>query len=207
MPRPAYDHIENTLLETCKDLFLHKGIRDTEMQEIANRAGISRSTLYRYMADKDELAFRVATDLLVDVINHCLADAKEPDQNGLEKLRRFSRELAREVTERPGLARFLEEMDILYGAYQSDRPEVKLYVESMEKLMHRQAQFLFEGLADGSIRSIEEPMRFAAILSHTIFSLAKSSTMSGLLRDTSYAATDLAEIHRAIDFMLNSVRA
>ena len=49
MPRPAYDKVQDSLLEACKKLFLENGIRDTEMQQIAAagiaRAGVSSATV------------------------------------------------------------------------------------------------------------------------------------------------------------------
>ena len=207
MARPAYDRTQEQILDACKELFLLNGIRDTEMQQIAVRAGVSRSTLYRYNSDRDQLVFMVATDLMFEMTNSCLAFSTEGGVSGCEKLRSFSHELARRVVTTPGFIRFLSEMDLMYGSRTLDYPEARLFIEGMEKLTHREAQFLFEGLADDSIRGMEDPMGFTAILIHTIYGLAKCTIMGGLLGGRRYTASNLEEIDRAIDMMLEQVRA
>ncbi len=207
MPRPAYDKVQNSLLEACKKLFQENGIRDTEMQQIAVEAGISRSTLYRYITDKDQLVFMVATDLIFELVNRCLSHAMEPNANGLTKLRNFSYILAREIVSQPGLARFLTEFNLLYGSRQFDMPEARMYTEGMDKLMHREAQFLFEGLSDGSIRPMDEPMLFATILIHTIYGLSKLTITANLFSGSTYALPSERIIQNAVDILIDSIKA
>ena len=207
MPRPAYDKVQNSLLEACKKLFLENGIRGTEMQQIASEAEISRSTLYRYISDKDQLVFMVATDLMFEMTNFCLNRAVDSEANGLAKLRHFSCILTQFLLSHPELVRFLAEFDLMYGTRSFDIPEAKLYTEGMDKLRYREAQFLFEGLSDGSIRSMDDPMRFASILSHTIYGLAKSSLAGMLLAGNSYSVPNESLILNAVDILIDSIRA
>lgn len=46
---------ENKLLEVSFDLFTEKGIRDTSVQEITDKAGLAKGTFYLYFKDKYEL--------------------------------------------------------------------------------------------------------------------------------------------------------
>ncbi len=43
------------ILDTAYDLFARRGIRDVGVDEIVERAGIARATLYRHFKSKDEL--------------------------------------------------------------------------------------------------------------------------------------------------------
>jgi len=45
----------NTLLDAAKRIFLAEGYHGTSMQDIADRAGISKMTLYRHFKEKEEL--------------------------------------------------------------------------------------------------------------------------------------------------------
>ncbi len=45
-----------TILDTAWKLFLEKGFFDTQMKDVADAAGVSRTSLYRYFQDKAELA-------------------------------------------------------------------------------------------------------------------------------------------------------
>jgi AcrR family transcriptional regulator len=43
------------ILETAYDLFSHRGIRDVGVDEIIERAGVAKATLYRHFPSKDDL--------------------------------------------------------------------------------------------------------------------------------------------------------
>ncbi len=49
------DDIEKRILDSAKDLFLHYGFDKTTMNDIANKAGVSKSTIYTRWKKKDEL--------------------------------------------------------------------------------------------------------------------------------------------------------
>ena len=46
---------ENSLFETAFKLFTEKGIKDTSIQEIADKAGVGKGTFYLYFKDKYDL--------------------------------------------------------------------------------------------------------------------------------------------------------
>ncbi len=55
------------ILDAAETLFLAKGLENTTMGEIAKEAGIHRTTLYRYFADRDPIAFEVAIRMLKEI--------------------------------------------------------------------------------------------------------------------------------------------
>jgi AcrR family transcriptional regulator len=54
----------NAILEAAEKLFLEVGIENTHMIDIAERTGITRVTLYRYFANRDEVALAVHRRLM-----------------------------------------------------------------------------------------------------------------------------------------------
>lgn len=60
----------NTILETAESYFIENSISGTSMENIAQNAGISRQTLYRYYSSKDELAFAVEIEVLKKILGH-----------------------------------------------------------------------------------------------------------------------------------------
>ncbi len=53
------------LVETAFDLFVERGFANVSMEDVAQAAGVSRSTLYRRFPTKDDLVFEVPTRWIV----------------------------------------------------------------------------------------------------------------------------------------------
>jgi AcrR family transcriptional regulator len=73
------------ILDAAEKLFLEVGIDKSTMVDIAERTGISRVTLYRYFANRDEVA--VAVHLRLMEINSHAAEV-DPQDHSLEGYRR-----------------------------------------------------------------------------------------------------------------------
>lgn len=56
------------ILEAALDLFVEKGFSATRMEEIAQRAGVTKGTLYLYFPSKEALFRSVVTETLVPVL-------------------------------------------------------------------------------------------------------------------------------------------
>lgn len=58
------EELRARILETAEALFLERGIESTAMGDIASRLGVSRVTIYRYFANRDEIAVEVQVRML-----------------------------------------------------------------------------------------------------------------------------------------------
>lgn len=70
---------EKHIADIAMQEFAKYGFRKTTMQDVADAAGVSRQTLYNYVATKDELLKLVARHYFADAIHQCeteLAQAK-----------------------------------------------------------------------------------------------------------------------------------
>ena len=75
-------HRKNTILEAARHLFFEKGYRTT-MDEIADRAELSKGTLYIYFKSKDELYVSVIVEgfrILEKRMREALAKAEGPEE-------------------------------------------------------------------------------------------------------------------------------
>jgi AcrR family transcriptional regulator len=52
---------KNKILNSARTLFIEKGMNETTMQDVAVLSGLSRRTVYRFFAEKETLAYEVAT--------------------------------------------------------------------------------------------------------------------------------------------------
>ncbi len=61
------DRRRHQVFNASVHLFLEKGFQETTMQEIAEAAGMGKSTLYDYFKTKDEILFSVVEDEIYDL--------------------------------------------------------------------------------------------------------------------------------------------
>ena len=81
-PARAFSSTEERILTAALGLIGRRGVRRLGMQEIAEAAGVSRGTLYRYFPSKDHvLAAAAAYDAqrFSDGLNEVLANADSPE--------------------------------------------------------------------------------------------------------------------------------
>jgi AcrR family transcriptional regulator len=74
------------LLANALELFSQGGYRETSLQEIASKLGITRPLFYYYFESKDELLWRIIGHLGDDLLAHARPIA-EYDEEPVEKLR------------------------------------------------------------------------------------------------------------------------
>ncbi|HET7329084.1 MAG TPA: TetR/AcrR family transcriptional regulator [Nocardioidaceae bacterium] len=55
-PRPRSSPARDRLIDTAYELFSTRGIRDVGIDELIDRAGVAKATLYRHFDGKDDLA-------------------------------------------------------------------------------------------------------------------------------------------------------
>ncbi|MBQ9371833.1 MAG: TetR/AcrR family transcriptional regulator [Thermoguttaceae bacterium] len=87
------DHSQrrNLILERAFELFAEEGFAGVTYQKIANRCGISRTSIYKYFNDKDQIfiyAIKRSTDKISAIAKKVVA---RPDLSAAEKLRRILR--------------------------------------------------------------------------------------------------------------------
>lgn len=75
-----------SILNAAEKLFLHNGLKNTKMVDIAARAGITKVTLYRYFPNRDVIALEIQARMIEKIAS--LLDPKdlEPSLEGAKKL-------------------------------------------------------------------------------------------------------------------------
>ena len=73
------------ILEKVSELYNKYGIKSVTMDDIAHELGISKKTLYLYVANKNDLVSKVL-DYLLDKKNCSFKEITEKDQNAIEEL-------------------------------------------------------------------------------------------------------------------------
>src|SRR5207247_8677449 len=82
--------METTIARVAKAVFAERGYQQATLEEIAQRAGMSKATIYLYFKNKDDLFLHVVEDLAETAITEP-AQAAETPGTPLEKLARMVR--------------------------------------------------------------------------------------------------------------------
>ena len=82
--------METTIARVAKAVFAERGYQQATLEEIAQRAGMSKATIYLYYKNKDDLFLHVVEDLVETAVTET-AQAAEAPETPLEKLARMVR--------------------------------------------------------------------------------------------------------------------
>lgn len=66
--------VQERIMDTAFSLFRQYGTRSITMDDIAERMGISKKTLYAHFTDKDDMVFQTITRFINLVNSECVAD-------------------------------------------------------------------------------------------------------------------------------------
>src|SRR4051812_27831537 len=77
--------METTIAQAAKEVFAERGYQGATLDEIAQRAGMAKATIYLYYRNKDELFLHVVEDL-VTLATAATAQAALTTKPPLEKL-------------------------------------------------------------------------------------------------------------------------
>lgn len=202
------DELDERILEVSRELFLAKGIRETEMKDIAKRAGIGRSTLYRHFTGKELIAFYIAKDILTGLktSEEDELTGQEEALNGYEKLAKtmavFTSNLIRSREE----IRFLDEFDQYFTDSYPESEEASEYIQFNRNKNSQIYRLFLEGMEDGSIKRTDNPEFEADVLINAAFGIAQRliPRREHYLEEHGYCEEILEE---AIRLMLEGIKA
>ncbi len=182
------------ILEQAIRTFAEVGFRSTDVQVIADRAGVGKGTVYRYFGNKEELFWATTFEVLERLERHMFA-AMEGIEGARAKLRAA------------GLAHagFLDADPQYLEIFVQDRAEFRgSHPESHqryhEKLIARFVEIIEQGIADGELRPVDAR---ETVLS--FWGLLYGSVVHSCYAVHNYTLTELTR--HSVDIFLKGIRA
>ena len=199
---------KQTVIEVAEELFLTQGLVATEMKEIAERALISRSTLYRMFDSRESLAFYVADKCLHELFDIKPLDTYGVNKTGFEILCAYTNDLVGIMVEKRRYLKFLSEFDHLFMGDYPDTPEARKFIEFNQQRHDRKMlmDILSIGVKDGSIRSDIDINMLELAIGNTLLGVAQRIVVreENYLQEYGYGQEIL---YAVIELILNGVCA
>lgn len=144
---------DEAIIEIAQELFLAKGIATTEMKDIAQRANIGRSSLYRHFDSKEGIAFRIAEKILGEMTFVLEAPLEVQAETGAQEVLWLLERYTQMLIDNPEWVRFLDEFDQFFSDVYPDGKASADYVRFTQQLSNGTLDEALErGERDGSLR-------------------------------------------------------
>jgi AcrR family transcriptional regulator len=157
--RPRSEHARQEILEASYKLLRDKGFNAVGSHEIAQAAGVSSATLYRWWRSKEEILFDACFERMKPVL------AIPEAGSGLTRLRRYVLRAAEFLVSEEG-----EVMARIFTGIHEDTRLRQAFLERYVK--HRrqiQRRIIEEAIASGELKSTTDPELLIDVLTGPLF--------------------------------------
>ena len=175
MPRRAPDALKEVIrdfrrdqiMDTARRLFGERGSTDVPMDEIAAEAGVARSTVYVYFANRDEL-LQACVQSMYDRMQDTIALIVADDASPRERLRGLVLGLLERIDESPAFFRLAMATQATSGAAGSAAVGGALMMIGLD-MIRVLDELARAGMAAGDFRTDLDPKRAVVLVGQQIY--------------------------------------
>ena len=160
------DFRRDQLIETARQLFGERGTTDVAMEEIAAEAGVARSTLYVYFANRDEL-LRACVQSMYDRLQDVVSLVDDPRATPRQSLSALILSVLERIDESPAFFRLAMATQST-GAEGSAAVGGALMLIGLD-MMRVLEQLVVAGVASGDFRPDLDPERAVVLVGQQIY--------------------------------------
>jgi TetR/AcrR family fatty acid metabolism transcriptional regulator len=175
MPRRAPDALKEVIrdfrrdqiMDTARRLFGERGTTDVSMDEIAAQAGVARSTVYVYFANRDDL-IGACVESMYDRMKETIAEVVADDAPPSERLRALVLGVLERIDESPEFFRLAMATQATSGAAGSVAVGGALMMIGLD-MIRLLEELAVAGRAAGDFRADLDPERAVVLIGQQIF--------------------------------------
>jgi AcrR family transcriptional regulator len=183
------DFRRDQVIEVARRLFGERGTTDVPMDEIAAAAGVARSTVYVYFANRDEL-LRACLKGMHEQLLDAIAEVWEQDDEPAHRLERLVEALLDRIDDNPAFFRLalLTQGTVIQGG-EAVGTELALIGLNVARLI---SDLYVDGVESGIFRAID-PDRAIDLIGQQIYGAMSVRAAEPLPRPASVAAAEICE--------------
>ncbi|MFV1882897.1 MAG: TetR/AcrR family transcriptional regulator [Balneola sp.] len=163
------------MLEAAESLILEKGLEHLNMDEVAERAEVSKGSLYQYFNNKTDLVLGICHKAS-NMMNDMTAKVLREDKTGLEMVYQIGINYLTFASEHPEFYRAMRFLENYKDTDQAKNSEyLSMCGQNRQESFRVMVRAIQIGMQDGSINSTFDPEELAILLwstSHGVVNMA-----------------------------------
>lgn len=153
----------NDIIDAAEEVFFSKGMEETTMEDVAEKAELSKGTLYLYFKNKQELYLGI-TKRGLEILTGMFQDAMAQTGKGIEKIEAVGRAYFEFSKKYPDYFQAMVYFDANVKEVNPEDPNALACAQQGKKALQFCVDALLTGIKDGSIRPDIDPHKVAVIL-------------------------------------------
>lgn len=170
------------VIEAAAKVFKQKGIENSKMTDVAEKAEIGVASVYRYFKTKPELVIEAATRFWTEEISEFYGyytDGAFRQKQGLTKVKEILEVFIKLYREHQDFVRFLYEFDNYVIRENVPKEKMEYYEREIVSLKAVMLEALESGKKDGTIRQDLKEEQFYFSITHALMSLCQKLVLRG----------------------------
>lgn len=145
-----HEMVMGQLMEAAERLFAQQGVAGTSLQELADAVGLTRTGIYHYVKNKDEMLEALVQGFTLETAEDMRSLAAQTDSPAIDRLREAVRRTALKVAQHPRRFRLLLTSETAF-------PDAlaKQYRQARRQTLTGLTDLVDQAIREGSCRPVE----------------------------------------------------